>query len=269
MLRTQSEMTASAGLTWLNLMKNIFQLLNCFILACGLIFAGRSAIAQSALPDTIAQRALACAACHGKEGRATNEGFFPRIAGKPAGYLYNQLVNFREGHRQYPMMTYMVDQMSDAYLKELADYFASQHLPYPPPQPANASREQLARGQQLVLKGDASRNVPACIACHGQKLTGVAPSIPGLIGLPRDYLNGQFGAWRSQTRRTPAPDCMAEITRRLSPGDVSALSAWLAAQPVPADSAPAAALPAKLPMPCGSAHDVLVSGGAAQAGRQP
>lgn len=159
-------------------MKNIFPLLNCFILICGLIFAGGSAIAQSALPDTIAQRALACAACHGKEGRATNDGFFPRIAGKPAGYLYNQLVNFREGHRQYPMMTYMVDQMSDAYLKELADYFARQQLPYPPPQPANASREQLERGQQLVIKGDASRNVPACIACHGEKLTAWRPRFP-------------------------------------------------------------------------------------------
>lgn len=211
---------------------------------------------QPAIPDTIAQRALACAACHGKEGRATNEGFFPRIAGKPAGYLYNQLVNFRDGHRQYPMMTYMVDQMSDVYLKELAEYFANQHLPYPPPQAASATQAQLARGKQLALSGDASRNVPACIACHGEKLTGVAPAIPGLLGLPRDYLNAQFGSWRNKTRRTPAPDCMAEIAARLDPDDVSAVSAWLAAQPVPLDSAPVLSLPAKLPLPCGSVATV-------------
>lgn len=216
----------------------------------------RAASAQPVIPDTIAQRALACAACHGKEGRATNEGFFPRIAGKPVGYLYNQLVNFRDGHRQYPMMTYMVDQMSDAYLKELADYFASQHLPYPPPQAANATQAQLERGKQLALSGDASRSVPACIACHGQKLTGVAPAIPGLLGLPRDYLNAQFGSWRNKTRRTPAPDCMAQIATRLNPEDVSAVSAWLAAQPVPLDSAPALSLPVKLPLPCGSVATV-------------
>lgn len=215
-----------------------------------------AAAAQATVPDTIAQRALACAACHGKEGRATNEGFFPRIAGKPAGYLYNQLVNFRDGHRQYPMMTYMVDQMSDAYLKELAEYFASQHLPYPPPQKPVATQAQLARGKQLALSGDTSRNVPACIACHGQKLTGAAPAIPGLLGLPRDYLNAQFGSWRNKTRRTPAPDCMAEIATRLNPDDISAVSAWLAAQPVPADSAPARSLPAKLPLPCGSVANV-------------
>ena len=47
---------------------------------------------QLVVPDAIAQRALACGACHGKAGRATSEGFFPRIAGKPSGYLYNQLL---------------------------------------------------------------------------------------------------------------------------------------------------------------------------------
>lgn len=51
------------------------------------------------VPDTIAERVQACTVCHGKQGRATNEGYFPRIAGKPAGYLFNQLVNFRDGRR--------------------------------------------------------------------------------------------------------------------------------------------------------------------------
>ena len=56
----------------------------------------------AAIPDTLAQRMQPCGACHGKEGRATQDGFFPRIAGKPAGYLYNQLDNFRSGRRSYP-----------------------------------------------------------------------------------------------------------------------------------------------------------------------
>ena len=50
--------------------------------------------AYAAPPDTIARRVVACAACHGNEGRATNEGYYPRIAGKPRGYLFNQLLNF-------------------------------------------------------------------------------------------------------------------------------------------------------------------------------
>jgi len=44
---------------------------------------------------------------------------------------------------------------------------------------------------------------------------------------------------------------MAQIAQRLAPADISALSQWLAAQPVPAHARPAAALPAPMPMPCG------------------
>lgn len=223
------------------------------LLLCAAGLASTAAVAAPAsVPDTIAQRALACAACHGKEGRATSEGFFPRIAGKPAAYLYNQLLNFREGRRQYPMMTYMVGHLSDAYLMELAQYFSDQHLPYPAPQAATVSAATLEQGHILVTSGDAARKIPACISCHGQQLTGAQPAIPSLVGLPRDYLNSQFGAWQSGTRKAAAPDCMAQISRQLRPDEIAAVSAWLASQTVPADMRPAASLP-KMPMPCGSA----------------
>ena len=204
--------------------------------------------------DTIAARVAACSACHGKEGRAATDGYYPRIAGKPAGYLFNQLQNFREGRRQYPLMAYMVQHLSDAYLQEIAAYFADQHPPYPPPQAAQVSAAVLERGRTLAQQGDAAKQVPACVACHGQRLTGVAPAIPGLLGVPRDYLSSQFGAWQNGVRRAKAPDCMAQITSRLSLDDISAVSAWLAAQTVPADPLPVAAssvLP-KMPLHCGS-----------------
>lgn len=202
--------------------------------------------------DTVAQRTLACAACHGKEGRATRDGYFPRIAGKPAGYLYNQLLNFREGRRRYPQMTYMVAHLSDAYLMEMAEHFASLDLPYPPAQTASASADMLARGRTLVLDGDRARKLPACTACHSEKLTGMQPTIPGLLGLSRDYLNAQFGAWRSGMRHAAAPDCMADISRKLTPEDIGAVSAWLASQPLPANMKAQPSTSTKLPMRCGS-----------------
>lgn len=224
--------------------------------ACGLSllfsFMSPGVIAQNVLPDTIAQRAIACTACHGKEGRAASDGFYPRIAGKPAGYLYNQLVNFREGRRKYPLMIYTVDHLSDAYLREMAEYFSGLHPPYPSPQAANVPQAVLERGRILVQSGDASRHVPACVACHGKTLTGVAPSIPGLVGLPRDYLSAQFGAWKNGTRRAAAPDCMAQIASRLTVEEISAALAWLAAQAIPAQTAAAPAATEKLPLPCGS-----------------
>ncbi|MFT3857503.1 MAG: c-type cytochrome [Aquabacterium sp.] len=203
-------------------------------------------------PDTLAQRLQACTACHGAQGRATNQGYFPRIAGKPAGYLYNQLVNFQQGRRSNAAMTYLVDHLSEAYLQEIAGHFGALALPYPAPQPASAPPAVLARGRALALQGDATRRLPACLQCHGERLTGAMPAFPGLLGLSRDYLLAQFGAWRSGQRRAASPDCMAEITRRLSADDVAAVASWLAAQPLPADTHPAASAATPLPMDCGS-----------------
>lgn len=204
------------------------------------------------VPDTLAQRLAACISCHAREEK--RDAYFPRIAGKPAGYLYNQLLNFREGRRNYPLMTYMVTHQSDAYLAEMAEYFSRLTPSYPPlnGQSASVSQTQLARGQALVEHGDAARKVPACTACHGSSLGGVQPAIPGLLGLPADYINAQFGAWRNHTRRAAAPDCMADIAQRLTDSDVAAISQWLSRQPVATDAHPAARPAHPLPLACGS-----------------
>lgn len=204
------------------------------------------------VPDTLAQRALACTSCHGKEGRAAPDGYYPRLAGKPAGYLYQQLLNFRDGRRDYGLMSELIAPLSDAYLKELAGHFAALDLPYPPPQKPTVPPEVLARAQRLITEGDAARKLPACIACHGQRLTGAQPAVPGLLGLSRDYLNGQMGAWRSGQRRATAPDCMAQIAKALTEPEINAVTQYLAGQAMPADAHPAAALAAPAPMRCGS-----------------
>jgi cytochrome c553 len=219
--------------------------------------ASAPATPTSAEADTIARRVLACTGCHGAEGRAGNEGYFPRIAGKPAGYLYNQLLNFREGRRRNARMTYLVDPLSDAYLHEMAAHFASLDLPYPAPARTDADPALRARGEALVHRGDAARGVPACIACHGTALMGREPNTPGLLALPRDYLIAQLGRWQIGLRRTAEPDCMAQIAKRLTPQDINALANWLPAQAVPAGAKPepAAADPAP-PLRCAGPSEI-------------
>lgn len=207
--------------------------------------------------DSTQQRVLPCMACHGDQGRATNDGYYPRIAGKPAGYLYNQLLNFRDGRRHYAMMTYMVERQSDAYLKEMADYFAARHVPYPPPQIPKTTAEVLQRGRTLVIDGDQALDVPACRACHGERLTGMQPATPGLLGLSHDYLLGQLGAWRTGGRRAQAPDCMSQIVQRLTPADLYAVTDWLSSQPLPENAMPVDVLPERLPIACGSVPSSL------------
>jgi cytochrome c553 len=209
--------------------------------------------AEPVFEDSMAQRTLACSACHGKEGRAGPDGYYPRIAGKPVGYLSNQLLNFRDGRRHYGLMTRLMDPLSPAYLLEIAQYFSALDVPYVQPRPTAASPALLQQGQALTLKGDPQRQIPACAHCHGETLTGVQPNTPGLVGLPRDYLSSQLGAWRTGQRRAHAPDCMADIAQRLSLDEITAVATWLAAQVPPPGSKPAAVLARPAEIACGSA----------------
>jgi len=211
-----------------------------------------SARAGHTLPDTLAQRVAACTGCHGREGRAAPDGFHPRIAGKPAGYLHQQLLHFRDGRRRHVAMAHLLAHLDDAYLAEIAEHFATLDIPYPAPRPATTTSATLARGRALVIDGDATREIPPCAACHGERFTGVAPAVPGLLGLPRDYLNAQLGGWKNGLRKARTPDCMATIASRLSPQDIEAVSAWLSSQPVPTDGKAALSFAAKPPLDCGS-----------------
>jgi len=208
------------------------------------------AVAPAQLPDTIAQRVQACIACHGREGSATNAGYFPRLAGKPAGYLFNQLVSFREGRRFNSDMVHMVEFLSDNYLLEIAQYFASLDLPYPPPVASDVPAEQLQRGRQLAMQGDAARKIPACVSCHGAALTGVQPGIPGLLGVPRLYLASQLGAWLTHDRQALAPDCMSQVGLSLTTQDINDVTSWLATQPVPVNAHAVTGIPNPLALKC-------------------
>jgi len=223
-------------------------------LALSLLLAATLAQAGPALiEDSLAQRLAACTTCHGKQGRAAPDGYHPRLAGKPAGYLLHQLQNFRDGRRHYGPMVALVDPLPDSYLQEMAEYFAALELPYPAPAPTGESAAVRERGRILATQGDAARGLPACSRCHGAALTGVLPAVPGLLGLPRDYLTGQLGAWVHGERRALAPDCMADIAKKLDGSDLVAVSAWLASQPVPQPAHPAVAMTTQAaPQRCGS-----------------
>lgn len=227
----------------------MFRLSLKLLVASLLAWLALQAQAATAFEDTMAQRTLACVACHGKQGRAGPDGYYPRIAGKPVGYLYNQLQNFRQGKRHYSLMTGLIDPLSDRYLMEIAQYFSQLDLPYPAPLAATAAPAVLEQGRRLATQGEPTRKLPACTQCHGLALTGVAPNVPGLLGLPRDYLNAQLGGWKTGQRQAQEPDCMAHIAGVLSQQEVSAVAHWLAAQALPSNPRAATSAP---PNPAGS-----------------
>ena len=209
-------------------------------------------IGPDGAPDTIAARVQGCATCHGASGQGTGDESFPRIAGKPAGYIFNQLTNFRDGRRSYPPMNYLLEYLHDDYFREMAMFFAAQHIPFGPPEQVSLTPGELAHGSDLVHRGDAPRGIPACIACHGPQLTGIEPGIPGLLGLRGRYISAQIEAWRAGTRRAKEPDCMSEIATRLTENEITAVAAWLASQPASASSTPARQGSWRTPLACGS-----------------
>lgn len=217
-----------------------------------------SALAQDeALPafeklDSMEARVQGCVTCHGQSGQGTSNGYFPRIAGKPAGYLFNQLVAFRDGTRKYPPMNYLVAYLPDAYLREMAEHFARQRPPFAEQAPVPADAATLARGQALATLGDRAKGIPACVACHGAGLTGMDPGIPGLVGLRATYIAAQLTRWRVGERHAAEPDCMKRIANRLTDTDITAVSAWLARQAAPLDPSPESSNLVRMPFACGS-----------------
>ena len=202
--------------------------------------------------DSIEARVQGCVTCHGQSGQGTSSGYFPRIAGKPAGYLYNQLVAFRDGTRKYAPMNYLVAGLPDPYLHEIAEHFAKQRPAYAAKESAAVDAPTLARGGLLATVGDSAKQIPACIACHGAGLTGMQPGIPGLVGLRPTYIVAQPTRWRVGDRHAADPDCMKRIATRLSEDDVAAVAAWLSSQNAPADASPESPNLVRMPLACGS-----------------
>ena len=228
------------------------------VVAGGWLLAASPALAQdAAIPafrtlDSMEARVQGCTTCHGQSGQGTGNDYFPRLAGKPAGYLYNQLVAFRDGKRRYAPMNYLVAYLPDAYLREIAEHYARQRPPFVLHEAVPADAASLDRGQALARTGDPAKGIPACVSCHGANLTGMEPGIPGLVGLRPNYIAAQLVRWRVGERAAPEPDCMKRIASRLTDADITAAAAWLARQKQLTDAVAEKSNLVRMPLACGS-----------------
>ena len=185
--------------------------------------------------DSMEARVQGCVTCHGQSGQGTSNQYFPRIAGKPAAYLYNQLVAFRDGKRVYPPMNYLVAYLPDAYLREIAEHFAKQRPAFEAKQPSDRACDgDLARRDAGRHRATRASNCRPASRCHG-----VGPHRHGARhpGARRLALFLHRRATHALAHRQPAgaqPDCMKRIADRLSEADVHAVATWLAAQDPPA-----------------------------------
>jgi len=64
-----------------------------------------------------------CNACHGRDGISIDM-ITPNLKGQKEGYLANQIKAFRDGSRVNPIMTAMVQSLTDKQVDDLAAHYA-------------------------------------------------------------------------------------------------------------------------------------------------
>jgi cytochrome c553 len=145
--------------------------------------------------QTGAAKAATCTACHGASGNSVNPQW-PRLAGQNAVYIDEQLHLFKAGVRNNAVMMPMSTTLSDKDIDDLAVYYEAQT-----PTGLEADPSYWQAGETLYKYGDATRGIPACIACHGPVGTGnLASGYPALRAQYAEYVMKQLQDFASGAR---------------------------------------------------------------------
>lgn len=169
-----------------------------------------------------AAKAITCQACHGANGNSANPEW-PSLAGLGADYIADQLKNFKDGKRANPVMMPMSSTLSEGDMADLAAYFDSLTNTG-----LEADPSYWKAGEKLYRAGDASRAIPACMACHGPAGHGnEAAKFPALRGQHSVYVIKQLTDYASGARATGPNGIMQTISKRLSPEDMRNLASYV------------------------------------------
>ncbi|CDZ76031.1 Cytochrome c4 precursor [Legionella massiliensis] len=176
----------------------------------------------SSTAGTPAKTAL-CAACHGQQGQSTNPEW-PSLAGQHASYLIKQLQDFQQAKTRNALtMTGLSSSLSETEIKELAEFYARQHLPK-----GSTPEKYLKRGELLYRGGDFAKHITACIACHGPQGTGNAQAgFPVLTGQHAQYTIQQLQAFKDGKRSNDLNSIMRDISARMSQEDMEAVAYYV------------------------------------------
>lgn len=169
------------------------------------------------------QKVAVCAACHGADGNSTVASN-PKLAGQNQRYTLKQLHDIKSGAREVPLMTGLLDNMSEQDLRDIAAFYASQEKTL-----NGADPENLEAGQRIYRAGLADLGIAACSACHSPNGAGVAQAgFPALGGQHAEYIAAQMKAFRSGARHNdgdPAP--MRLVSERLTDAEIESLANYI------------------------------------------
>ena len=198
------------------------------------------------------QKAQPCAACHGADGNSAVE-MYPRLAGQSERYIAQQLALIASGQRTEGMVAVMqpfVQDLTPQDMRDLGAYFAAQKAGAGVADDADVSDGPYAGmkfyeiGQRLYRGGDASRGIPACMACHGPSGAGnPGPAYPHIGGQHAAYTVQRLQHYQSgQTQETDPAHfrIMEQVTHSLTEQEIQALASYVQGLHAQADDAEAA-----------------------------
>ncbi|MES2999132.1 MAG: c-type cytochrome [Pseudomonadota bacterium] len=162
-----------------------------------------------------------CAACHGADGNSGTPAN-PKLAQQHPEYLVKQLQEFKSAKRSNPIMQPMAAQLSDADMKNIAFWAASQK--------AKAGfakdKELVSMGERIFRGGIADRQIAACAGCHSPNGAGIPAQYPRLAGQHADYTTAQLTAFRDGVRKN-SPQ-MAQVASKLNDREIRAVADYIA-----------------------------------------
>lgn len=186
---------------------------------------------------------FSCVDCHGETGNIIDStDHTPRLAGQDMSYLYDQLINFKQGRRPTKEMDGILAGYSDQELQLMAHYYASQTvnvssdfdvtidpiLPHTKVDDDNWATE----GKRLFMEGDKVRGIIACQNCHGTYGEG---RIIGLDKAPK--ITAQHASYTRKTLKQYATNerttdniynnVMQDIAKTLNEEDIRNLAAYI------------------------------------------
>lgn len=190
------------------------------------------------------EKSASCAGCHGENGNSL-VGTFPKLAQQHSSYLIKQLQAFKSGDRNDPMMSSIAKSLNDEDMSDIAAYYNAQKISEnampvldtdsddddKPDQsatkidPKDVLKNLLTKGTDLYRNGDLTREVSACIACHGPFGEGNKPAaFPALKSQHAEYLIKTLNDFKSGARSNNPDNMMHMIAKKMTDEEIKAVS---------------------------------------------
>lgn len=200
------------------------------LVVAGSVLAGAASLVWAAEPHAAFKPDLAkggataagvCAACHSADGSRGSPAN-PILQAQHPVYLTKQLIEFKSGKRNNPIMKGIASMLNEDDMKNVAAFYASKQA-----KPGFAKdKELVALGQKIYRGGIADRAIPACSSCHSPSGAGIPAQYPRLAGQHADYTALQLTAFRDGVRTNSAQ--MSGVAAKLNDREIKALADYIA-----------------------------------------